>query len=337
LSGKIVVIHHGALGDFLLTLPILEELNRSNPSVRIHLWTRAEHIALLAEKTYIGQDPPPDDSELVPFFHDELWREAKIPPFLHGAGAILVFGQTGSQMLAGRLSKRLSCTVHWVQSFPAPGSNQHVHCFLLEQLRRLGWAVKERLPELKPSLTEISLVQDFLRENKLVSTGRPVLIHPGSGGVGKMWPLKNWWSLVGFLRGYDRCPVVMTLGPADERLKGFAKEVARFGVLILEGIKLPRLSAFISQCRLFIGSDSGVSHLAALMGIPTVVVFGPTDPGIWAPRGSHVHIIKEGWEESEVLNWSPDGATASLDSQFVELLKNLLPRKVPFPVSSDGS
>ena len=62
------------------------------------------------------------------------------------------------------------------------------------------------------------------------------------------------------------------------------------------------LAAFLSECRLFIGSDSGVSHLAALVGIPTIVMFGPTDPGFWAPRGPNVHILKESWEESEVLN-----------------------------------
>jgi heptosyltransferase III len=295
--------------------------------LRINLWTRTEHIALLAEKTYLGKDLPPDDSELVPFFHDELWSEAKIPRFFQGAAAILILGQEGSQLLAGRLSRRLPCPVQWIQSFPGPGLNQHVHHFLLEQARRLGWSVEECLPELKPSKAEICLVQDYMRKNSLVSAGKPVLFHPGSGGLRKMWPLNKWWGLVRFLRGYDCRSLVMTLGPADERLKGFAKEVERCGVAVLEGISLPWLAAFLSQCELFIGSDSGVSHLAALMGIPAVVIFGPTDPGIWAPRGPHVHIIKESWEESEVLAWSPDLATASLDSHLMGLVTSLLPSR----------
>jgi heptosyltransferase III len=325
---KIVVIHQGALGDFLLTLPILEGLNRSNPSVRIDLWTKPEHIALLTERTYFGKDFPPNDSELVPFFHDELWREAKIPRFFCDAAATLVFGQPASQLLVDRLSRRLPCPVQWIQSFPPPELNQHVHDFLLDQVRRLGWTLQACLPELKPSQREISLVQGFLRKNDLKSTDRPVLVHPGSGGIRKVWPLKKWWSLFGFLSGYKRCPVVMTVGPADERLEDLAKEVKSLGVLVLEEITLPLLAALISQCRLFIGSDSGVSHLAALVGVPTVVIFGPTNPGVWAPRGPHVHIIKETWKESDVLDWSQDCATPLLDSQFVELVETLL-RSLP--------
>jgi ADP-heptose:LPS heptosyltransferase len=324
LSRKVVVLHQGALGDFLLTLPILEGLKRSNPSIRIHLWTKAEHVALLAEKTYFGQEPPPDDSELLPFFHDELWKEASIPRFFQNAGAILVFGQAGSRVLAARLSKRMPCTVQWVQSFPGSETSRHVYHFLLEQFRRLGWALEECLPGLKPSLVEISLVQDFLRENRVLSTGRPVLLHPGSGGIRKIWPLKNWWSLLEFFSGCGLRPVVMTLGPADEGLKSFAREVKRLEVLVLEGITLPRLAALISQCRLFVGSDSGVSHLAAVVGTPTVVVFGPSDPAIWAPRGPHVHIIKETWKESDVLDWSPDGGRVLLDSNLIELLRKCL-------------
>jgi ADP-heptose:LPS heptosyltransferase len=321
---KTVIIHQGALGDFLLILPILEGLSRSNPSIRIHLWARAEHAALLAEKPYVAKGPPPVDSELVPFFHDELWKEAKTPRFLHNAGTIFVFGKATSQLLAERLSRRLPCPVQWIQSFPDQESKQHVHHFLLNQFRRLGWTLGENLPELKPSLHEISRVKDFLREHTPTSSGRPVLVHPGSGGLRKVWPLKKWWNLLALLSACKHCPVVMTLGPADKRLKGFAKEVKRLGVLVFDETTLPRLAALISQCSLFIGSDSGVSHLAALVGIPTVVVFGPTNPNVWAPRGPHVHVIQESWEEPEVLDWSPDVEPASLDSPLTRLVMGLL-------------
>jgi ADP-heptose:LPS heptosyltransferase len=116
----------------------------------------------------------------------------------------------------------------------------------------------------------------------------------------------------------------MTLGPADERLKGFAKAVKELGVAVFETVSLPTLAAFISECRLFIGSDSGVSHLAALVGIPTVVFFGPTNPDIWAPRGSHVRIVRERWEEFEVLDWSMSQAEASLDPYIMESMTSLL-------------
>ncbi len=85
-------MHQGALGDFLLTLPILTGLYRSYPLIQMNLWTKPEHIALLAEEPFLGKDCPPDDSELHPFFHDELWITARVPRFLQGAQAIGLSG-----------------------------------------------------------------------------------------------------------------------------------------------------------------------------------------------------------------------------------------------------
>ena len=194
-------------------------------------------------------------------------------------------------MLCERLSARLSSPVHWLQSFPPPGLRQHVCQFLLEQCRRLGWSLEECLPELRPSQHHVSCVRESLGQENRAAPGKPILIHPGSGGLAKIWPLGNWWTLIRFLRETCQLPVVLTLGPADERLRGFAQEAEALGVLTVESPSLPLLAAWLSQGRLFVGSDSGVSHLAALVGIPSMVVFGPTDPEVWAPRGPHVHIV----------------------------------------------
>ncbi len=322
--GKVVALHQGALGDFLLTLPILEGLHHSYPLIHFDLWAKAEVVALLAEKAYLGNKHPPDDAEMAPFFHDELWRGAKIPRFFEDALAIIIFGQAGSRVLAGRLSARLPCPVQWVQSFPGPGSHQHVHHFLVEQCRRLGWSVQERLPELNPSQEEKSFIQEYLRQKNPTSIDQPILVHPGSGGLRKIWPLKNWWALLRFLGEHYQHPVYLTLGPADERLRGFSREAEKLGVVMLEGFSLPRLAALLSECRLFVGSDSGVSHLAALMGIPTLAIFGPTDPAVWAPRGPHVHIIRERWEVAEVLAWSRDLTPGTLSPDILDLVRKLL-------------
>ncbi len=139
-----------------------------------------------------------------------------------------------------------------------------------------------------------------------------------------MWPLKRWWEVLRFLRGRYDFPIYLTLGPADEKLRGFAKDAQKLGVQTMEGLTVSSLAALLSVCRLFIGSDSGVSHLAALVGIPSIVVFGPTDPDIWAPRGSKVHIVKDSWEESEVLTWSPASEAIPSSSNVIELIKRLL-------------
>lgn len=324
LAGRIVVVHQGALGDFLLTVPVLEALHRSYPLIQLDLWSKPEHVALLAEKPFMGNTPPPDDSALFPFFRDELWHVATIPRFLEDARAILIFGQAGSRVLGERLSARLPCPVHWLQSFPGPGSCQHVHQFLLKQCRRLGWPLGDGLPQLKPSAHDLASAQAGLREHNPTGLGKPIFIHPGSGGLRKIWPLSNWWMLLRFLRGSYPYPVFLTLGPADERLRNFARAAEALGVATLEGLSLPLLTAWLSQGQFFVGSDSGVSHLAALVGIPAVVIFGPTDPRVWAPRGANVHIVEATWEETEVLAWPPVSANTSSGSSVIEQVRRIL-------------
>jgi heptosyltransferase-2 len=55
---------------------------------------------------------------------------------------------------------------------------------------------------------------------------------------------------------------------------------------------LYHLACWLRQARLYVGNDSGISHLAAAVGIPTVAIFGPTDPAVWAPRGAHVAVVR---------------------------------------------
>lgn len=336
LLGRLAVMHQGALGDFLLALPVLEALHRSQPLLRIALCSKAEHVALLAERPYL-ESVPPAEAELALFFHDDLWRTARVPQFLQDAQAIMIFGQAGSQVLAERFSARLSRPVHWLRSFPPQGHRQHVTQFLLEQCRRFGWSLEEILPELRPAPADAASVQKSLIQGDGAARDRPILIHPGSGGLAKVWPLDNWRTLIHFLREtYPSYPVVLTLGPADERLGGFAREAEALGALTVESPSLPLLAAWLSQGRLYLGSDSGVSHLAALVGTPSIVVFGPSDPDVWAPRGPRVHIVRQSWDQSEVLGQSP-AAEGLLAAPVITLAKSLLSRSKDHPSWSEGS
>lgn len=62
-------------------------------------------------------------------------------------------------------------------------------------------------------------------------------------------------------------------------------------VLVAEHLPLPVLAAVLERCRLFLGHDSGISHIAAAVETPCVLLFGPTDPAIWAPQNAGVKVI----------------------------------------------
>ncbi|MBI4906877.1 MAG: glycosyltransferase family 9 protein [Acidobacteria bacterium] len=116
---------------------------------------------------------------------------------------------------------------------------------------------------------------------RLPVTRRPqpfAVIHPFSGGRHKNWPLHRFRELA---RSLDM-PVHFTAGP-EEELDG----AIRFD-------NLWDLAQWIATASLYIGNDSGITHLAAATGVPVVALFGPTDPAIWAPLGPNVSVLRAG-------------------------------------------
>jgi heptosyltransferase-3 len=110
-----------------------------------------------------------------------------------------------------------------------------------------------------------------------------VLLHPGSGS-----PRKNWGgfkALVPALRRRDRVVAVL-LGPAETDDVGVWYET-----MTVRDLTISQVAALLRRASLYVGNDSGVSHLAAAVGTPAVVLFGPTDPSVWAPRGPATHIV----------------------------------------------
>lgn len=98
-----------------------------------------------------------------------------------------------------------------------------------------------------------------------------IVLHPFSGSEKKNWPLSAFRELAGLLG-----EVAWTCGPEEE-----LPEARRF-------VDLAELAQWISGARLYIGNDSGITHLAAAVGTPVLALFGPTDPTIWCPAGRHV-------------------------------------------------
>lgn len=102
-------------------------------------------------------------------------------------------------------------------------------------------------------------------------------IHPFSGSPKKNWPIERFQKLAGILN--EALDVEWCAGP-EEELHG----AHRFQ-------DLAEVGAWLSRAAVYIGNDSGISHLAAACGVPVIALFGPTDPRIWAPRGERVRIF----------------------------------------------
>ena len=135
------------------------------------------------------------------------------------------------------------------------------------------------------------------QQDGLLNEGKQpmIAIHPGSGGARKCWPVASFVNVIERLwqRGYA---VLVLAGPADaERTNYLRQHLAsppeQTMLTILENAPLLDVAKHLRQCQYYLGNDSGITHLAAMLGIPTVAIFGPSDPAVWRPVGTDVELI----------------------------------------------
>jgi hypothetical protein len=113
-------------------------------------------------------------------------------------------------------------------------------------------------------------------------------VHPRSGSAVKNWPVERFAGLVAH-HSAGR-PWLLVEGPADAAA---AETLARVpGALRARELPPRVLGTLLSRAGVYVGNDSGVSHLAAAWGAPTLALFGPTDPAVWAPLGPHVRTLR---------------------------------------------
>lgn len=109
-----------------------------------------------------------------------------------------------------------------------------------------------------------------------------VVLHPFSGSARKNWPLQGYRELAKLLPG----PVEWLAGPEEQLADAVRIE------------DLGELARWLTGARAYVGNDSGITHLAAAVGVPTVAIFGPTEPTVWSPRGENVKMVRlsaAGW------------------------------------------
>ena len=125
-----------------------------------------------------------------------------------------------------------------------------------------------------------------------------VALHPGSGSARKNWPLERWREVTVALPG----PITVILGEAELETRGPALTALLTDPRVVPAInlRLETLVAQLARCALFLGHDSGISHLAAATGIPCLLLFGPTDPSLWAPPASTVRVLRRGPEMAAI-------------------------------------
>lgn len=118
---------------------------------------------------------------------------------------------------------------------------------------------------------------------------RPFLaVHAGSGSPRKNWPATRFASVARALA--CGAPFLWVEGPADPPTEPSALDIPTW--VPARSLPLRTLAAVLAEASIYVGNDSGITHLAAAAGAPTVALFGPTDPAQWAPIGQSVQALR---------------------------------------------
>jgi heptosyltransferase III len=219
----------------------------------------------------------------------EVWVAGPNVPLVRFADRVRSIASTGLDLLGvtelpGQLMEALrgfDSIVSWY------GANRPEFRELVDSLR-LPFTFYQALPPTEnPSrhATDFYLEQVGAAPGAIPSVHCPAerenfaVIHPFSGSPRKNWPLERFQRMGRGLEGTMK--VRWCAGREDPPLAD--------AVLIDD---LYELACWLAKARLYVGNDSGITHLAAAVGTPVLALFGPTDPAVWAPRGAHVRVAR---------------------------------------------
>ncbi len=275
---RFLILRGGAIGDFIVTLPVLQALRAQWPAARIEIWGYP-HIADLAVAAGLAEKVVSlDRAEMARFFVPEpQFTDAQVAAvrsfdlifnYLHDP-----VGQVRSNLLLAGAKQVLSGSPLIKRGHAVP--------FLLEPLQALAIFETELVPALDfPAGLRAA---GHGRLEALGLRGKPIVVHPGSGSPAKNWPVVRFAEIVRRLREQGR-EVVAVLGEADTaEAAALARELPDLPALT--GLTLAELGAALAECAAFFGNDSGIAHLAAAVGLPVLALFGPSDAATWSPRG----------------------------------------------------
>ncbi len=288
---RILIIRPGALGDLIVTLPTFGAIRHYFQGARIEIMGYTTFLEITNGRFYADAVSRFDQADIAPLFVNN----AQLPPSLikkfEGTDLVFSFVSDKEQVFAHNLRK--AGVKHIIHREPLPACSEGVHItdYLLKSLDSLGITHPDAIPKVFLNNEDRRFGEKFIKDAAVNSSKPLIAIHPGSGSRRKCWPVERFAGLMSRL-GSDRDAQFLVIsGPADDKIIEELRLKIGDTFITANQLPLPHLAAIITKCRLFIGNDSGVTHLAAAVGTPTIALFGPTDPRIWGPRGDKVTIL----------------------------------------------
>jgi heptosyltransferase-3 len=331
-SQRALILQPGAIGDCILTLPVVKFMKEGLGLGGVDILGHTEYTGILPGRTAVDrvrsiesidlrrlfaeakQFHLPDRDPLINFFEEYSWL-------------VTFLGEPESNF-----EKNLIFTVHCSHSAevitlslkPPENFAGHLSDFYIQELLRQSGLHIEAIPSqtdeqlIKANKADTARGRELLEEAGADLSKRVVVIHPGSGGKSKCWYIENFLAVAKSLAAKN-IEVVFLLGPAErERFEeATIKSLSETGKCLTH-LTLTEVVGLLSCAGYFLGNDSGITHLAAGLGTGTIAIFGPSNPTIYKPVGPKVTVLR-----GEPATFATE-VCEELQRQVLEILETIL-------------
>jgi heptosyltransferase-3 len=279
--GKILVIRGGAIGDFILTLPALAALRQQFPHAHLEVLGYPHIVQLAQAGGLVDRVQAIEARGLASFFARDGELPEELRDYFSEFDIIVSYLYDPDEIFQTNI-KRCS-PGQFIAGPHRPDETDRIHAtnVFLKPLERLAIFGADAVPRLKP------IAQPSTRNPQLA-------LHPGSGSERKNWPEAKWAGLIEHLLTETTANLLLVGGEAEgERLQKLAAALPPQRCTVAKSLPLSELAKRLQSCCGFVGHDSGITHLAAALGLPCVVLWADTVEEIWRPQGDRVRIVRE--------------------------------------------
>ena len=287
---KILVIRGGAIGDFILTLPAIAALRRQFPQAHLEV-LGYPHIAQLAAGRRTRQPRPihrsPRPGRLLRPRRPD--RRRSCADYFSEFDLIVSYLYDPDDIF--QTNVRLCTAAQFIAGPHRPDEQDKTHAtkVYLKPLERLAIFEADSTPRLLLDATRLAAP----KQSEGGTTQHALALHPGSGSEAKNWPETKWIELIQQIVATTKSDLLLVGGEAEgDRLKRLAKLVPPARCKMAQSLPLIDLAKQLLSCAGFVGHDSGITHLAAALGLPCLVLWADTIEEIWRPQGERLAILR---------------------------------------------
>lgn len=313
---RILVIRGGAIGDFVLTLPAIALLRDAFPSAQIEITGYRHIVALAVGRGYAAASRSIEYGPMAGFFARNGTLDPELSSYFAGFQQVVSWLYDPDGVFAENL--RRAGVRNLLTASPLIGGHDHAARQLARPLERLALYLDDPAARLHPAPEDLRAAETTLAAAGVTSPF--LLAHPGSGSPKKCWPPERWAALLHSLAPRFPGGVVILGGESDTaplaHLRPALAALPR--AVFLTSLTLPEVAALASRAAAFLGHDSGISHIAAAAGAPCLLLFGPTDPEVWAPRNPGVTVLRAPGGRLDTLSV---GETLAAAARFADSLE----------------